>query len=284
MATLIDGKALAKKIRQHTTLEVARLGEKGIVPGLAVLLVGEDPASGVYVRNKYKACEAAGMESFEEKFPADISEEKLLKHLRELNRNKKVHGILVQLPLPKHLNADTIIAAIDPQKDADGLHPHNLGLFYAGRPYLTPCTPQGVLEMIKSTGIDIEGKDAVVIGRSAIVGRPTATLLTQNDATVTVCHSRTRNLQAKIAAADILVAAVGRPQFVQGAWIKEGAVVIDVGIHRLPSGKLAGDVDFESASIRAGFISPVPGGVGPMTIAMLLNNTLIACKKIEGFL
>lgn len=278
MAKIIDGKALAKGLRQKIAEEVIRLKSTGLVPGLAVVLVGENPASQIYVQNKIKACEATGIESVFKKLPADVSEEKLLKIIGDFNQNPKVHGILVQLPLPSHIDVEKVVTTIDPQKDVDGLHPYNLGRLNTQNPSFIPCTPQGILYLIESTGISIEGKEACVLGRSEIVGRPTAILLTHKNATVTVCHSRTQNIAEKISRADILVAAIGKPKFVQGEWIKKGAIVIDVGINRLPDGKFVGDVDFESASKRAGFITPVPGGVGPMTIAMLLKNTVFACQ------
>lgn len=281
MTTLLDGKALAKNLRQKIAEEVIRLKSSGLVPGLAVVLVGENPASKIYVQNKIKACEATGVESFFKKLPADVSEEKLFRTIEGLNHDKKVHGILVQLPLPSHLDAEKIVAAIDPQKDVDGLHPYNLGRLASKKPGFIPCTPQGILYLIESTGVPIAGKEACILGRSEIVGRPTAILLTNKNATVTVCHSQTQNIAEKISRADILVAAIGKPKFVQGEWIKKGAIVIDVGINRLSDGKLVGDVDFESASKRAGFITPVPGGVGPMTIALLLKNTVKGCKEMK---
>lgn len=268
-ATLIDGKALAEKLLWQITQEVQKLKSKGIQPGLAFVLVGEHPASLIYVNNKKKACDEVGIANFLDKLPANISQADLLGHIEKLNSDPRVHGILVQLPLPKQLNTTDILVHIHPKKDVDGLHPMS---------GLKPCTPQAVVCMIESTGTDIKGKDACVVGRSAIVGRPTASLLVQKDATVTLCHSHTKNLPEKVGAADIVVAAVGKPNAIQGNWIKKGAIVIDVGINRLPDGKIVGDVDFESAKERAGFITPVPGGVGPMTIAMLLKNTVEACN------
>ncbi|OGQ05472.1 MAG: bifunctional 5,10-methylene-tetrahydrofolate dehydrogenase/5,10-methylene-tetrahydrofolate cyclohydrolase [Deltaproteobacteria bacterium RIFCSPLOWO2_01_44_7] len=279
MATIIDGKKLAAAFRQKTAQEVQQLKAKGIQPGLAFILVGDNPASQIYVNNKKKACDEVGITNFLEKLPGDISQTGLLKKIEALNEDPRVHGILVQLPLPKHLDTNAILNRIHPKKDVDGLHPNNLGKLYLNLPGLKPCTPQAVIAMVESTGTDIKGKDACVVGRSSIVGRPAASLLVQKDATVTLCHSQTKNLAEKIGAADIVVAAIGKPEFVKGDWIKKGAVVIDVGINRLPNGKIVGDVDFESAQKKADFITPVPGGVGPMTIAMLLKNTLEACKN-----
>lgn len=281
MFTLIDGKILAHEIRQNIKKEVAQLKTLGVEPGLAFVLVGENPASQIYVSNKQKACDEVGIRNFTDTLPATVSESELLKHIEGLNKNEKVHGILVQLPLPKQLDTKKIILAIDPKKDVDGLHPDNLGRLVAKLPGLRPCTPQGILHLIESTGINVSGKDACVVGRSDIVGKPTALLLLAKDATVTLCHSQTSALSAKIAQADIVVAAIGRAKFIRGDWIKQGAVVIDVGTNRLSDGKICGDVDFETASKKAAFISPVPGGVGPMTIAMLLKNTIEACKNKE---
>lgn len=279
MTTIIDGKKLAAVLNQQTAKEVAALKAKGIAPGLAFILVGENPASQIYVANKQKACEAAGIYSLLEKCPTDVPEKTLIRLIEGLNKNSKVHGILVQLPLPKHLNADKILKTIFPEKDVDGLHPENMGKLLLGLPGLKPCTAQGAICMIESVVKDLAGKEACVVGRSSIVGKPTAELLTERNATVTLCHSQTKNLPEKIAAADIVVAAIGRPRFIKGEWIKKGATVIDVGINRLPDGKIVGDVDFEEASQKAGAISPVPGGVGPMTIAMLLKNTVHAAKE-----
>ncbi|MDO8519303.1 MAG: bifunctional methylenetetrahydrofolate dehydrogenase/methenyltetrahydrofolate cyclohydrolase FolD, partial [Deltaproteobacteria bacterium] len=247
-------------------------------PGLATVLVGGDPASQVYVKNKNSACEEAGMVSFHQKFPESISEGELIAHVQKLNDNPKVHGILVQLPLPKQIDSSKILNLVSPEKDVDGFHPVNMGRLVAGQPGLRPCTPFGVMKLIESTGIPIAGKNAVVIGRSNIVGKPVALLLLAANATVTVCHSQTKNLEKIVSEADIVVAAIGKPEFVKGSWIKKGAVVIDVGINRV-NGKLIGDVEFAEASRRASHITPVPGGVGPMTIAMLLANTLQAAKN-----
>lgn len=273
MANIIDGKLLAAKIRAEVKNKIAA---GGFAPGLAVVLVGKNPASEIYVRNKTKACGEVGIKSFEHILPEDTKEAEVLKLIEKLNKDKKIHGILVQLPIPKHISEDKIIAAIRPEKDVDGFHPINLGKLLAGRNGLRPCTPLGIMELIDSTGIDIKVKHAVVVGRSNIVGKPVAIMLLEQHATVTICHSRTQNLPEVVKSADILVAAIGRPRFIKGDWIKKGSVVIDVGINRTDGGKVAGDVDFDTAKDRAGFISPVPGGVGPMTIAMLLKNTLKA--------
>ena len=282
MATIIDGKALAAKLQSEIKKEVAALGAKKIQPGLAFVMVGDHPPSQIYVRNKQKACDEVGIHNFLKKFPADITEKDFLSEIDKLNQNPKVHGILVQLPIPISINTKKVMSRIDPNKDVDGLHPNNLGKLVVNLPGLRPCTPQGVVHMIESTGVKIAGKDACVVGRSAIVGRPTAMMLAKRDATVTLCHRHTQNLAEKIKLADILVVAIGQPRYIQGDWIKKGAVVIDVGISRLPDGTIAGDVDFEAARKRAAAISPVPGGVGPMTIAMLLKNTVEACKNIKG--
>jgi len=279
MAQIIDGKKLSEKIREEMKSEVKKLARKKIVPGLAVVLVGENEASKIYVRNKVSSCEQLGMRSFHHHLPEKTSEKKLLELIRKLNKDKKVHGILVQLPLPKHIKPDNIIEAIDPAKDVDGLHPYNLGLMAVGKPNFVPCTPAGMMRMLEEIGYDCNGKEAVVIGRSNIVGKPIALLLLAKNATVTMCHSQTKDLFIKLKMADIVVAAVGVPKLVDGMCIKPGAVVLDVGINRSAEGKLVGDVDFESASKVAGYITPVPGGVGPMTITMLLWNTLQAAKK-----
>jgi len=278
-ATIIDGKAVSKKIRLQLTEEVANYkGETGITPGLAVVLVGEDPASQTYVRNKEKSAVKAGMYSEVHRLPAETSEEQLLNLVEKLNRDKKIHGILVQLPLPKHIDESKVLNAIDPSKDVDGFHPVNAGNLFIGQDSFIPCTPHGIMELIADQGVDLKGKQAVVVGRSNIVGKPIAMLLLQQHATVTICHSRTADLGAVTRQADVLVVAVGRPNFITGDMVKPGAVVIDVGINRVGEG-LVGDVDFESAKAVAGSITPVPGGVGPMTITMLLKNTLAAAKK-----
>jgi len=279
-ARIINGKEIAAQVRAELKSEIQALKESsGVTPGLTVVLVGENPASVVYVRNKVKACEEVGIRSTQHKLPGTTTQAELLKLIKELNASKEVHGILVQLPLPKQINEEAILEEISPLKDVDGFHPYNMGRLMIGNPLLQPCTPFGVMRLIESTGIDLAGKEAVVVGRSNIVGKPMAMMLLRRNATVTICHSKTKDLADRIAKADVVVAAVGRAEFVKGDWIKEGAVVIDVGINRTPEGKLVGDVDFEGASLRAGFITPVPGGVGPMTIAMLLKNTVEAAKK-----
>ena len=279
MAVIIDGNKIAQEIRQVVSKEALALKEKtGVVPGLAVILVGEDPASKVYVARKAKACAEAGFLSREFKLPAETSETKLLSIIKELNADKLIHGILVQLPLPKHIHPDKIIAAIDPHKDVDGFHPYNMGELVAGNPLYIPCTPRGIMELISHTGIELAGKEAVVVGRSNNVGKPIALLLLAQNATVTICHSRTKNLSIVTGRADVLIAAVGKIQMIKEDMVKKGAVVIDVGVNRLENGKLTGDVAFEEVSSKASFITPVPGGVGPMTIAMLMRNTLDAAR------
>lgn len=277
-AQLIDGNALAQQLRASMASEVERLASLGQRPGLTVLLVGDDPASQVYVRNKVKACEAVGMVSSLERHPADMSEAALLARIEQLNADPSVHGILVQLPLPQHLNADLVIESIAPEKDVDGFHVASAGALMVGRPGFKPCTPYGCMKMLEHIGCNPRGKHAVVIGRSNIVGKPMAMLLLQASATVTICHSATPNLADITRQADILVAAVGRPGFVTADMVKPGAVVLDVGINRNADGKLCGDVDFEAVRQVAGWITPVPGGVGPMTITMLLQNTLEAAQ------
>jgi methylenetetrahydrofolate dehydrogenase (NADP+) / methenyltetrahydrofolate cyclohydrolase len=275
---LIDGKKVSAEIRNRLMQETVDLKNKtGRVPGLATVLVGEDPASAVYVRNKNKICQEIGFQSFGQNLPADTSEAELLKLIHDLNENDQVNGILVQLPLPEHIDSEKILLAIDPNKDVDGFHPINVGKLAIGNALLTPCTPTGIISLLDYYGIEISGKHAVVLGRSNIVGKPVANLLLQRHATVTICHSRTTDLEQVTGQADILIAAVGRPHFVTAAMVKEGAVVIDVGINRV-DGKLTGDVDFGPVSEKAGFITPVPGGVGPMTIALLMENTLKAAS------
>ncbi|CAM3292162.1 MULTISPECIES: bifunctional methylenetetrahydrofolate dehydrogenase/methenyltetrahydrofolate cyclohydrolase FolD [Saccharibacillus] len=281
-AQIISGKQVSDEIRQNLKTEVEALAAKGCVPGLAVVLVGEDPASQVYVRNKAKACEDLGYHSEVHRLESDTSEEDLLALVHKLNEQENINGILVQLPLPKHIEEKAVINAISPEKDVDGFHPINVGNLMIGDDSLLPCTPAGVIELIKHTGIEMSGKHAVVIGRSNIVGKPVSLLLQRENATVTMCHSRTANMKELTRQADILVVAVGRANFVDASYIKPGAVVIDVGINRLETGKLAGDVDFESASSVSGPITPVPGGVGPMTITMLMKNTLLAAKRAHG--
>lgn len=282
-ARIIDGKATAAALRAEIGREVAAIkAARGIVPGLHVVLVGEDPASKVYVASKEKLAVEVGMNSVAHRLPADTTEAQLLAKLAELNADDAVDGILVQLPLPKHIDTGRIIDAIDPAKDVDGLHPINAGLLAGGKKGLVPCTPLGSMLLLKQALPSLLGLDAVVIGRSELVGRPVAQLLLQADCTVTIAHSRTRDLPAVVKRADIVIAAVGRPRMVKGDWIKPGATVIDVGINRLPDGKLTGDVDFAEAVKVAGAITPVPGGVGPMTIACLLKNTLTAFHARRG--
>jgi methylenetetrahydrofolate dehydrogenase (NADP+)/methenyltetrahydrofolate cyclohydrolase len=286
-ATIIDGKAFAARVRADVAAAVGDLkSDHGITPGLAVVLVGEDPASQVYVRSKGKQTIEVGMASFEHKLDADTSEEDLLSLIQQLNADPAVHGILVQLPLPDHLNSDLVINAIDPAKDVDGFHISNVGLLGTGQKSMVPCTPLGCLLMLRAHHGSLSGMEAVVIGRSNIVGKPMAQLLLGESCTVTIAHSRTKDLQETVQRADIVVAAVGRPEMVPGDWIKPGATVIDVGINRVekPDGgtRLVGDVDFDSCQAVAGAITPVPGGVGPMTIACLLANTVTACCRAHG--
>ena len=281
MAKLLMGKEVSDRIKDEMKNKVAKLKEKGINPGLAVILVGEDPASRVYVSNKKKACEYIGINSFEYRLPEDTKEAELLELIEKLNNDNTVSGILCQLPVPKHINEEAIINAINPKKDVDAFHPVNVGKIMTGNYDFVPCTPAGVMELIKESGIDVCGKECVVVGRSNIVGKPMSMLLLHENGTVTVCHSRTQNLKEKTKSADILVAAVGVPNFITGDMIKPGAVVIDVGINRIAPKTLVGDVDFESAKEVAGAITPVPGGVGPMTIAMLMKNTLKAAEINE---
>ncbi len=272
------GKEVSARIKDELKAEVAKMKEKGINVGLAVIIVGDDPASKVYVNNKKLACEYCGIDSYEYALPAETTEEELLKLIDELNNDDKVSGILCQLPVPKHINEQAIINAINPKKDVDAFHPVNVGKIMTGDYDFVPCTPAGVMELIKESGIDVCGKECVVVGRSNIVGKPMSMLLLHQNGTVTICHSRTADLAEKTKNADILVAAVGIPNFIKGDMIKEGAVVIDVGINRIAPKKLVGDVEFESAEKVAGAITPVPGGVGPMTIAMLMKNTLKAAE------
>lgn len=277
---IINGKEIAAEVRRELKAEIAALREKtGITPGLTVVLVGENPASQVYVRNKVKACEEVGIKSVQHTLPATITQAELLKLIDGLNKAKDVHGILIQLPLPKQINEEKVLEAISPDKDVDCFHPYNVGRLMIGNPVLQPCTPFGVMRLLDSTGVDLSGKEAVVVGRSNIVGKPMAMMLLKRSATVTICHSRTKHLAEKVKGADIVIAAIGKAQFIKGDWIKPGAIVIDVGMNRSLEGKLVGDVDFEAASERASFITPVPGGVGPMTIAMLLRNTVEAAKQ-----
>ncbi len=278
MATIISGKEVSAKVREEVRKECEQLAEMGITPGLAVIIVGDDPASRVYVNNKKKACEEVGFISEEYALPAETTQEELLALISKLNSKPDIDGILCQLPLPAHLDEKAVINAISPTKDVDAFHPSNVGKIMIGDYDFLPCTPAGVMELIHSAGIEVSGKNCVVIGRSNIVGKPMAMLLLHENGTVTICHSRTKNLKEICASADILVAAVGKPKFVKADMVKEGAVVLDVGINRDKNGKLCGDVDFEEVAPKASFITPVPGGVGPMTIAMLMKNTLKAAK------
>ncbi|MDQ6999942.1 MAG: bifunctional methylenetetrahydrofolate dehydrogenase/methenyltetrahydrofolate cyclohydrolase FolD [Mariprofundus sp.] len=282
-ATILDGKALAARMRKTLADEVSELTEKhGRAPGLAVILVGNDPASQVYVRNKKSGCANMGIASFAHDLPEDTSQQHLLGLISELNTDPKVDGILVQLPVPDHINPDSLIEAIDPGKDVDGFHPYNVGRLAARKPALRSCTPYGCMKLLEETGLDLHGKECVIVGASNIVGRPMALELLLAGATVTVAHKFTRNLQSHVERADIVVAAAGKQGLIKGQWIKPGATVIDVGIHRLENGKLTGDVEFDSAAERAAWITPVPGGVGPMTITMLLANTVDAFKTHVG--
>lgn len=276
---IIDGKAISAQIRNEISEEVKYLVSKGIRPGLAVVLVGEDPASQIYVRNKGKACEEVGFYSDTYVLPSTSTEKELLDLIDILNIRSDIHGILVQSPLPKHIDPDTVINAILPEKDVDCFHPQNVGRLMTGNPYFLPCTPAGVVELIKRSGVDIAGKECVVVGRSNIVGKPQAIMLLAENGTVTVCHSKTANLAEVTKRADILVVAIGKSEFVTADMVKSGAVVIDVGMNRSCDGKLTGDVEFETVSKKASLITPVPGGVGPMTITMLLKNTLTAAKS-----
>ncbi len=279
MAVIIDGNSIAQEIKDTVRTEALALKkETGIVPGLAVILVGENPASKVYVGRKAKACAEVGFLSREHKLPADTSEAGLLKLIGELNMDKLIHGILIQLPFPKHIQTDKIIAAIDPHKDVDGFHTYNVGGLVAGNPLYVPCTPRGIMEILARTDIELTGKEAVVVGRSNIVGKPIALLLLAQNATVTICHSRTKNLSNVTRRADILIAAVGKAEMIKADMVKKGAIVIDVGVNRLENGKLTGDVAFNEVAAYASYITPVPGGVGPVTIAMLMKNTLDAAK------
>lgn len=280
MGSIIDGNKIAQDIRNEVRKGAQELKEQnGIIPGLTVVLVGDDPASQVYVGRKAKACAEVGFLSREYRLPAETEEKKLLKIIKKLNKDDLVHGILVQLPLPKHISTETIIAAIDPCKDVDGFHPVNVGGLVTGTPLFVPCTPRGIMELISRSGIELAGKEAVVVGRSNIVGKPMALLLLAQNATVTMCHSKTKDLAAVTGRADVLVAAIGKPHMIKANMVKDGAIVIDVGVNRLENGKLAGDVAFEEVAVKASFITPVPGGVGPMTIAMLMKNTLEAARR-----
>ncbi len=279
MANIIDGKRISAEIKDEVKAKADELKAKGLEPCLAVILVGEDPASQVYVRNKKRACEYCGIKSLNYELSADTTEEELLSLIDELNADKNCNGILVQLPLPEHIDENRILLRILPEKDVDGFHPYNVGLLSIGKADLKACTPAGCIELIKRSGVDISGKRCVVVGRSNIVGKPVGMLLLAENGTVTTCHSRTKNIAEICRQAEILVAAVGRPNFITEDMVSEGATVIDVGINRLENGKLCGDVDFEAVSKKAAYITPVPGGVGPMTVAMLMANCIIACEK-----
>ena len=276
MAKIIDGKLTSAAIRAELKEEIASLGVR---PGLAVILVGDDPASAVYVRNKKRACEEIGVYSESYELPADTTQEELLSLIARLNDKDDIHGILVQLPLPRHIDERAVILAIDPKKDVDAFHPFNVGRIVTGDYDFLPCTPAGVMELLRRYGIDPAGKKCVVVGRSNIVGKPQALLMTHANATVTVCHSRTADLKAECLAADILVVAIGRADFITGDMVRDGAVVVDVGMNRRPDGKLTGDVDFATVEPKASYITPVPGGVGPMTITMLMKNTVTAARR-----
>lgn len=279
MAQLIDGKMISAQIKDELKEEVAKMNSQGTTVTLAVILVGQDPASCVYVRNKKRACEYIGIRSISCEMPEETTQEELLAKIRELNQDDSVDGILVQLPLPAHINEDAVIDAIDPAKDVDGFHPRSVGTLCIGKPGFVSCTPAGIIQLLKRSGVAIEGKHCVVVGRSNIVGKPMSLLLLRENGTVTICHSRTKNLKDICRSADILVCAIGKPKFFTEEYIKDGAVVIDVGIHRNAENKLCGDVDFEKAEPIASKITPVPGGVGPMTIAMLMSNCVEAAKR-----
>jgi len=278
-ARIIDGKTISQEVRAEWKLRADALKARGITPGLAVIIVGEDPASKVYVRNKINACAELGIYSEHIELPADTSEAMLLEQIAKLNADPKIHGFLVQLPVPRHIDSNKVLLAISPNKDVDGFHPMNVGELVTGNPQFQPCTPFGVMKLLEKSGVEIEGKHAVVVGRSNIVGKPMALMLLQKNATVTICTSKTVDLAKFTRDADILVVATGKPQMITGDMIKPGAAVIDVGINRLPNGKLVGDVDFDSAKEVAGWITPVPGGVGPMTITMLVASTVMAAER-----
>ena len=277
-ARILDGKAIAQVVRHEVRSRVEELAGRGVVPGLAVVLVGDDPASQVYVRGKHKAAAEVGVTTFDHKLPAETSQAALLDLVGQLARDRSVHGILVQLPLPKHIDATLVLDSIPPEKDVDGFHPDNIGRLAQGRPRFVAATPKGCMRLLAESGVELAGANAVIVGRSNIVGKPMALLLTNANATTTVCHSKTRDLPGTIGRADVVVAAMGRARFIRGEWIREGAVVIDVGINRTDDGKLVGDVDYPVALERAAAITPVPGGVGPMTIACLLQNLVLAAS------
>lgn len=273
-AVILNGREISEEIRKELKIKVEKLKQNGIQPGLAVILVGNNPASRIYVNNKKKACEEVGIRSFEYVLPEETSEEELIQLVEVLNKDKSVHGILIQLPLPKQIDAENVLLRISPDKDVDAFHPFNVGRIMIGDYYFLPCTPAGIMEILQRTGIDLAGKECVVVGRSNIVGKPMAMLLLHSNATVTICHSKTKDLKDVCRRADVLVVAVGKPKLVNADFVKNGAVVIDVGMNRLENGKLCGDVDFDSVAEKASYITPVPGGVGPMTISMLLKNTV----------
>ena len=281
MAMIIDGKKISAEIKDEVREEVAALKEEGKEIALAVIQVGADPASSVYVRNKKRACEYTGIESVSYELPESTTQEELLDIIRKCNEDSKINGILVQLPLPDHMNEDEVLLAIDPKKDVDGFHPVSVGNMVIGEDGFLPCTPAGVIQLLKRSGVEIEGKECVVLGRSNIVGKPMSILLLRENGTVTICHSRTKNLKEVCKRADILVVAIGKPKFIDDSYVKEGAVVIDVGIHRNENNKLCGDVDFDKVEPKVSAITPVPGGVGPMTIAMLMKNC-VESKKLFG--
>lgn len=283
MAHIIDGKAAARAVREEVRERVDAFRRRfGTTPGLATILVGDDPASASYVRSKRNACRECGIESLAHELPAVVKEAEVISLVRDLNARTDAHGILVQLPLPAHIGSAAVIEAIDPNKDVDGLHPLNQARLVMGQEGLRPCTPLGIMRLIDGTDVPLEGRRAVVVGRSNLVGKPVAFLLLERHATVTLCHSRTRSLSEEIARADVVVAAIGRPEAIRGEWVQPGAIVIDVGINRTANGRIVGDVEFEAAKQRAGYLTPVPGGVGPMTVAMLLSNTVRAAEQQES--
>ncbi|MEG0145730.1 MAG: bifunctional methylenetetrahydrofolate dehydrogenase/methenyltetrahydrofolate cyclohydrolase FolD [Clostridia bacterium] len=278
-ATLMDGKALSAKVYEELKGQVAALAARGVVPGLAVILAGEDPASQIYVRNKARACERVGIASRVIRLPGTVTQAELLREIDQINRDPAMHGLLVQLPLPRHIDEAAVLRAVDAKKDVDGFHRLNAGALLSGGEGTLPCTPRGAIELLKEAGVPISGANAVVIGRSNIVGKPAALLLLRENATVTICHSKTRDIGEITRRADILIVAIGRARFVTADMVKPGAAVVDVGMNRLPDGKVVGDVDFDAVKEVAGFITPVPGGVGPMTIAMLIKNTVEAAQR-----
>lgn len=280
VAEIIDGKALSKRLREGFKIRVEQLSEQGVTPGLAVLLVGDNPASKVYVANKVKACEECGVRSFHIALPESTTQDELLNSIQQLNENSAIHGILVQLPLPQHIDVRQVLEAISIDKDVDGFHLYNVGGLVVGDTIFPPCTPYGVQLLLETTGTNVAGKNVVVVGASNIVGKPMALMLLQQEATVTVCHARTVNLAQHTILADILIVAAGKPNLITGNMVREGAIVIDVGINRLPDNRIVGDVDFESVCQKASWISPVPGGVGPMTVTMLIENTIRSAERV----